>query len=335
MKNYAFVVGYKNHAERIIKEIIGYSQFEKIYVYHPEIKKKLISNKIINHIEITDNFNIAEQCLCIFVCSPSGTHVNYLKKIILLKDEHLSKSYIYCEKPIGVSQNEINWLKNEVKRLSPILFVGFNQVYSNFSLEVSKYLDNGKIGLPVSAIFEATHGLAFKSSAKKNWRFVDTNIFSNLIGNLGIHYIHLALNWFGSIEDFYLLENKIKSKNNNDVSSLIMRHKSGIITTIFLSYSTIYSKRQNIFYTNGSVCLIDNKLTVNGPRDTFNKLGEFKAPPSTKIKNSFSSRNSTLQLAVKDFIESAISSKKFSETNYLRSIEAVEVVLDIYEKKKK
>ena len=331
MSHFSFVIGYRNHAERVTRELLKTKAFEKIYVYHPEITKK-ITKKISPIIEYTDDFTFAYKCLCIFICSPSETHIDYLKKINILNNKYQSKCYIYCEKPIAVSQDEVTWLKKEAKQLSPILSVGFNQRYSSFSSLVSKHLADGRLGRPVSATFEATHGLAFKSNSRENWRFVDNTIFSRLMGNLGIHYIHLSLCFFGPVVDFHLLENKIQSGNNNDVSLMTMRHKSGVLTTIFLSYSTIYSKRQNVFFTDGSICDLNSKLTIKNPRDVFNKKGEFVSPPETKIENSFFSRDSTMAQALKSFINIAVSGESFPEIDLLSSIEAVELVLEINKK---
>lgn len=329
MNNSAFVIGYKNHAERIIRELIKTEAFRKIYVYHPEIHKKVLSKGIIQNVLLTDDFQTVKECLCVFICSPSKTHVEYLEKIVQLEGVNVGKPYIYCEKPIGVSKEDVDWLKKHIKILSARMFVGFNQIFSDFSSEVSRILKSGEFGLPISATFEASHGLAFKKDAEKNWRFTDQNIFSTLIGNLGIHYIHLSLSFFGPVDKIHLIENKVQSSLNNDVSLLSMRHKSGVLTSIFLSYSTIYSKRQNIFFTDGSICLIDNHLTLNSPRDTFNKDGEFINPPKTEIRANFSSRDSTLEIAIKGFIDNAFSGKKFSKEDYLRSMEAVELVLNI------
>ena len=198
MKNSAFVIGYKNHAERTIREIIKTKAFKKIYVYHPQIYKKVISKEIIRSVSLTDDFQTAKKCLCIFICSASKTHVEYLEKIVHFKGLNANKPYIYCEKPIGVSKEDVEWLRKHITTLSPRMGVGFNQIFSDFSSEVSKKLTNREFGLPISATFEASHGLAFQKTAQNNWRFNDQNIFSTLIGNLSIHYIHLSLSfWFG------------------------------------------------------------------------------------------------------------------------------------------
>ena len=40
MNQYAFIIGYRNHAERVAREVVDSKAFKKIYVYHPKIKKK-------------------------------------------------------------------------------------------------------------------------------------------------------------------------------------------------------------------------------------------------------------------------------------------------------
>ena len=111
-----------------------------------------------------------------------------------------------------------------------------------------------------------------------------------------------------------------------------MKHRSGVLTSIFLSYSTIYSKRQNLYFTDGLISQSDDELILQSPRDIFNNKGEFISPPEKKIKNNFSSRDKTLGIAINKFINSALKGDDFSETDYLRSIEAVEIVLKINNK---
>jgi len=330
----AFVIGYKNHAFRIIKNVLKSKCFEKVFVYHPDKNRLSDISVLDDSICPTDDFNMTSKCLCIFIASPTHTHYEYLKKIYDSPKKTDSFPYVYCEKPIAANWDEINWLKTNESKLFPTLRVGFNFVYSDFSRAVSRYTKSKEIGLPTSANFQSTHGLAFKPDMGKNWRFADDNIFSKLLGNLCIHYIHLSLHLFGAIVDSYSIESRACEHENSDGSLVTLRHANGTLTSIFVSYATIYSKRFNVFFTDGMVEQSGNLLSVRLPRDVFDSEGEFCEPPQIVLASENSNRDSTLTISVDRFINDSLEGKVFNQEDFRCAVEASEVVLKLNENMK-
>ena len=106
-----FVIGYKNHAWRIIRHLAQSNSCDEIVVFHPD-KAKLNNIEHLNKTVVkTDDLKEAFSCSCIFICSPSNTHVRYLQDLLSLQQATACMPPIYCEKPIATTADEIKWLE--------------------------------------------------------------------------------------------------------------------------------------------------------------------------------------------------------------------------------
>ena len=84
MEFQAVIIGYKNHARRIINNVISSKKYSKIYIYHPDIKKLSSLSSINPLVEVTDKTSEWKNCSCFFIGSPSETHFYYIEKIYKL-----------------------------------------------------------------------------------------------------------------------------------------------------------------------------------------------------------------------------------------------------------
>ena len=207
--------------------------------------------------------------------------------------------------------------------------VGFNLLCSNFVIETKRLIRNKTVGVPISAFFHASHGLAGKRNFSLNWRAYDPNPFAQLIGNLAIHYIHASLYLFGPLENFLLLEDNALSVRNPDTLSLMMRHKSGVHSHIFCSYATVFLKRFSTHFTDGLLEHSHAGLALSTPRDTYNSDGEFIAPPRTIINDQGIERDNSLARSVTTFLEEVGLGNKMCPHSLSSAINASKIVLDM------
>ena len=327
MRPNTFVIGYKNHARRIILNVLSSKCFDRVFVYHPDKSKLSDSHQLGESVVPTDDFDLVSECECVFISSPSETHCEYIKKV-----HHRAKKlgrpiYIYCEKPIATNWDQINWLRANESTLHQTLFTGFNLQYSAFSNTVLAHIEREDIGTPISANFQVTHGLAFKAGVGSNWRFTDDKPFSAILGNLGIHYIQLSLKLFGPIVESYAVDSRFGCHTNSDGALITLCHVSGTLTSIFISYATIYLKRFEVFFTDGMVGQDRNNLAVHFPRDVFDSKGEFCSPPQHCIDAKSNSRDNTLTLCVNDFITTTLAGNVFARDDFKVALEASKIVL--------
>jgi len=79
------IIGYKNHAERLLNILDKKKDCHVEFIYHPTKKLKDVrgTNKILDLLS----------CDGILISSPNDTHFSYLKKL------EKFNGYIFCEKP--------------------------------------------------------------------------------------------------------------------------------------------------------------------------------------------------------------------------------------------
>lgn len=274
------IIGYQNHASRLRDMIAENSNVELITVYHPNKDKidTLLKQKNTSQLNYTHIWSDLEEVDAYVIASPSETHFNYLKKIIASYVGRSNLPYIYCEKPCATSLIELKWLKKSSERLYSKLFFGFNYRFSKISCLIKKTLKEKDFGKPIYVNFNITHGLAYKNSVAENWRFTNSDIFSRISGNLGIHYIDLCMNYFGEVRQIDLFEINIAGHKQPDTSQIRLKFQNNFIANIFLSYATVFSKEMTLFLSNAVVKADENDSTVFYPRDTYNLDGSFSRP---------------------------------------------------------
>ena len=126
-----------------------------------------------------------------FYLQPQFKTFFYLKYFIL------KNKYIFCEKPGPTNIKEINYLQklNSVKKRK--IYFNYNYIFSEYFKNISKELRNKKNGKIINYSFYASHGLYFKKSIKQKSK---NNIFKNILGNLGIHYINFLQRQFKNVK---------------------------------------------------------------------------------------------------------------------------------------
>ena len=304
---------------------------KSVLVYHPDSKKTEVLFKDSHFkIQYTSSWDSLINADAFFICSPSETHKDYISKILDIANEKNSLPYIYCEKPPGISISELNWLKNKSQILYKKLYFGFNYRFSSLNIQIKKTIESGKLGLPIYANFTVSHGLAFKKGISGNWRFSDSSIFSKITGNLGVHYVDMCINLFGSIKNVSITERNIAKNKQPDTAIINLFFESGMICNIFLSYATVFSQTADIFFSNGLLKEDNFKIDIFSPRDTFNKHNEFCQPKAFHLDQNYEIKNSKsgLNESINYFMTKVEKGSFFNLREYDMSLNATEIFLE-------
>ena len=91
------IIGYRNHAQRLISLVETSPVCKLKHIFHPYKK--------IDDFRGTNNFSDLLECDIIIIASPNSTHYEYLKKLKSFT------GYVLCEKPPVVNLEELNELK--------------------------------------------------------------------------------------------------------------------------------------------------------------------------------------------------------------------------------
>jgi len=326
------VIGYKNHALKVANILCEFPTVEIVNIYHPNSEKiqSLASSSQIKK-TYTSNWKDLTNSHAFFICSPSGTHVNYISKILDDFNKNKICPYIYCEKPPAISRIELDWLQGKLSKLSKTLYFGFNYRFSNIQKQLNKIISSGHLGIPVYANFAISYGIAFKNEMRGNWRFTDSSVFSKITGNLGIHYVDMCIGLFGSIKKTSIIESNIAKNLQPDTALINLTFESGMSCNIFLSYATVFSQTADVFFSDGLFRENNSIIDIFHPRDTFNLDNEFCQPEPYRINNNLESLNSESDLhqSIGYFLSKVESGKFFPEKKYVQSLSATEIFLNI------
>jgi predicted dehydrogenase len=284
------IIGYKNHAYRVISILEKFQDCNVKFIYHPT--KNLTDNRF------TNDFSKLLTCDAIIIASPNYTHFEYLKKLVSTYN-----GYILCEKPPVTSMEQIDFLNSLSKKDKSRIYFNFNYRFSNLAKVLKSYMNSEQIGKIISINIISTHGLAFKNDYENSWRADGQKNKHTILETVSIHYVDLFSSIFGKINQAKYFPNLVSERGSSfDTSNLLIKYSNGVSLSIFNSYATPYLEDFLILGTNGYIRILDNELKIYSPRDTYDDNGFFINPPIYK-KQAFS--------IISDYENSLIESLKF------------------------
>lgn len=305
----AGIIGYKNHAKKIINHIK--KKVSISHIFHPQKKLKL---KI-----YTNNLKDLLQLDCIFIACPSDYHFHYLNYF----NKKKYQGYIFCEKPPVTKLNDLKKIKK----------FNYNKVYFNYNLRhsiLAKYISNyKKLGKLISLNIYDSKPLIYKKNLTNNWRM---NQKGTLISNNFIHYIDLII--FKNFKNLNFGEiNVIKNKINHNLKiidniCIIFKH-CNIIYNISLSYTNGLEKLYIFHFQNGKVEITDSLLKIYFPNKKLDVNKNFVKPKlykKVKIKNIFKESNSK---SIGYFLNFVKKKTKFKKTCFQNSINSNKIMLQL------
>jgi len=298
------IIGYKNHALRLIK-LISKNKYCKLKaIYHPskKVEHELATNKI------DDLYN----CDAVLISSPNQTHFNY---IVTLLDNF--SGYIFCEKPPVCCLSDI-------ETLFKIKDVDKNRIYFNYNLRFGylysiindpHYLE--KLGNIHYIKIMMGHGLAFKDDYINSWRADGKLNLHSITETLAIHYVDLLKFNYGEISKYFYSPSIVANTGTSFDTVHISLKFNKVTASIFASYACPFFDDIAIVGTNGTIKISEDHLYLYSPRDTFDKNGFFIAPPlvEKKVLNTNDDYMNSLSKSLNFFISHARKSNNI-DTKY-------------------
>ena len=312
------VIGHKNHAAKIINILINQKNIKKIKIYLYKKYNKQNFNLKSKKIEYVYAIKDLLDTCSIFITSPTKTHKKYIKSFIN------TKIYIFCEKPGGNGVVDLNFLKKIKTNRKKEIYFNYNFLFTKQIELIKKMIKNKKTYGNLSFIeLKLTNGISFKKEFSNNWRFKSKNIFDQITGNVGSHYINLLIWLFKSVQKKNIL--KLSLNKKNDTSLIVLKTGKNILVNMYFSYSNPLSDEFNLFFSNSILRIKDNKIKILKPRDYFDKNKNFISPPvsqTTKINQNFEYLNS-LEKSIKFFLNKVKHNKKIPLKYYDNSLDTL------------
>lgn len=203
--------------------------------------KELISNTDLNGIVIATNSQTHRQIICEAI--------------------NAGLRNIYTEKPIGLSKEEIDTIKDVVESAEDLrLQVGYNHRFDKNLVDAKKKLDEGFIGDPILIRIESRDQAGIEEFIVK---FAPTS--GGFIADMMTHDYDTA-RWFTGSEaetiygvgGIYAYEG-LKSCNDMDNTSILMKFKNSVMVILTASRNSAYGYQapMEIFGTKGSIRIGD------------------------------------------------------------------------------
>ncbi len=319
-------IGYRNHAKKLLKLVDETGLCSDIIIYHPDYEKLstgFSGDDISCKVKLVSKLEDLFDSEAIFIASPTSTHWGYLN--VLNNKFH---GYIFCEKP---PCNNLDELRSMRELDSRKIFFNFNYRYSEFARVCKTAISTGEFGIPISLNCCGVHGLAFKPSFSDNWRNLSESVLENVIGNVGIHYVDLAVYLLGKGKRIFASYQKVSQYTKICDSALVtVETEKSLSASILLSYASPFRISLRMFFSDAIVDYVNGTLSVQKPRDTFDNLGFF-APPPERILMSGSNADiaQSLRNSVAEFIKVVRNSSCFSRELFDCGLDSTKLLLTL------
>lgn len=317
------IIGYRNHAGRLIDIVKKRSDSSIEVIYHP--------SKSLSDVKSTTNFQDLFKTDGIIIASPNQTHFDYISKL------EGYNGHIFCEKPPVTSFEHLNILKKFPEERKKKIYFNFNFRFSKISQFLKNQLDSTNIGKVIHIDIKSTYGLAFKKEYLESWRSDGKKNLHNILDTLSVHYIDLIIFLLGKPKTYQYIP-KLISKNGTsyDTNFIVLKYDNDITVSILNSYAAPFIQNISIIGTNGYSSISDNEFTVYSPRNTLNSEGFFITPPIYS-KSDFNAKDDysySLEKSV-DYFVSCIKDEKLVQNSYFEnSLESVLLILQMANQEK-
>ena len=186
------------------------------------------------------------------VLVPTPEHFKILKYLI---DQNVN---IICEKPILSNLNEINIIKNKLKKFKKKIYITYNYTGYPAIREIQAIIKKIKFGKLLSYnLFMTQESFLRKQNNDqkvKKWRKYD-GIIPNLFLDLGIHLYNISY-FLLKDKPSSLFANNLHYKNILSDSKIFLKYRNGVNGLFWISKSSIGNKNDlkiELFYEKCSI----------------------------------------------------------------------------------
>ncbi|HHT9106426.1 MAG TPA: Gfo/Idh/MocA family protein [Candidatus Wujingus californicus] len=312
------IIGYKNHALRLIK-LVSQNEHSTIkFIYHPQ--------KRIDHSCATNRLEDLYQCDAVIISSPNYTHFDYIMNLL-----KYFKGYIFCEKPPVVRLTDVESLSSISRSDKSRVFFNYNYRFGflNKILSDSYYLE--KLGIIHYINIICDHGLAFKEDYINSWRADGKDNLHAIMETVVIHYIDLLRLHFGQIINYVYKPYNVANTGTAYDTVYTMLSFNKITASIYASYASPYINKIFIIGTKGFLEILEGQISLYYPRDTFNSNGFFKSPPLNRkiVMNNQKEYEDSLKKSLEFFICHVLEGKKIDTKYFEASLSSNKFLLEI------
>jgi predicted dehydrogenase len=215
----------------------------------------------------------------IYICTPTDLHSD------MVKAAAEAKKPIMCEKPLAHSCPQARDLVAVTQSSNVISGVGLVLRYDQFLLHAKKLIEELDFGRPMLAHIRDDQHFPIDYIYESHWRGDITISGGGTLIEHSIHDIDILLWFFGEIESVYAKTSNFSEREVEDQASLIMTHRSGLISTLDSIWHWIErpsERRIEFFFEKG---YIEINLETGDRYLTYQLQGETPVRVNTETAN--------------------------------------------------
>ncbi|MFD2706194.1 inositol 2-dehydrogenase [Salibacterium lacus] len=259
--------------DKAVVGVIGAGRIGELHMNNlkrnPDVRLKMVSDLYADYLhewfqtsgveEITTNYEDIledEEINTIFICSPTSTHADLIKKAA---DK---KKHIFCEKPISFSEDETLEAYERVKQGGVIFQIGFNRRFDKNFSEMRSRVSDQKIG--------DMHILKITSRDPNPPHPDYIQSSGGLFMDMSIHDFDMARYLSGSeivevsARGANLVDPAIGEKGDIDTAVITLTFENGALGVIDNSREAVYGYDQRIeVFGNSGALVADNETSTN------------------------------------------------------------------------
>lgn len=317
--------------------LIGFSK-------NPDCQLVAVASRTEEHAKVaSDKFNIPkvyvgnnsweqmienEKLDVISICTP-----NYLHAPIALKAIE-KNCHILCEKPIAITQEELDHIESKLHSKKLIFFTSFQKRYNPIFRLIKSAIDEEILGKITLVRYYFSHYGPYKSwkaLSDEKWFFDGKKAGGGVLLDLGVHCIDILRYLLGEYEKVngVNFDTSCIKMEDEDNCNVLFRFKNGASGFISVSWCNEPLETIEIYGTKGFI-----KVDLSG------KIHPSFGPESLriqeKIKNivDYESTNESAQNKLIDHFINCIQTKQQESPNFNDGKKSVEFVLEAYTFKK-
>jgi len=292
-----------------------------------EHAKKFAKKFEIPHIYVEDGWKdmLNDEYLdAVSICTPNYLHFPMIMKA-LEKNIH-----ILCEKPVCISQRELDSVKVKLSKKKLVFFTAFHKRYLSIVSFLKKILEENSLGKISLARYLFAHlgpYITHNALSKERWFFDSEKAGGGVLLDLGVHAIDLfryLIGEFKNIEGFNYNTTCI-DMNDEDNCNVLFRFDNNSLGIISVSWCTPPREIIEIYGTKGSI-----KIDLVSNTSTYQIEG---LDHNLVMKELITHKTSNIpphHLLIDHFIR-CIRQKKEGGPSFQDGQKAVEFVLDAYQ----
>ena len=266
------------------------------------------------------------QAVCI--CTPSGLHGQ------MAVDAARAGRHVFCEKPIEITREKLNYQINEVEKTGVRMGCVFQRRTYPESIAVKQALDAGKFGklLVADAYLKYYRSPEYYKSA--DWRATWELDGGGALMNQGVHGVDMILWLAGEVESVYArTAAQMHRIDVEDTAIAVLKYKSGAMGVIegATCVQPAQATRFELHGERGSVIFGDDGILqwhmTEHPEDRPPELAKLTVSAKEDPKNIAASSHYVL---VRDFID-AVREQRDPLVTPRSARRAVDLILAIYE----